>query len=94
MATLTVTFGTEVVAVVETAQRWDPAAEVDRASATLIGMGQAVVSIGIVFVIVWLPLIIAVLIVGGMTLFVARRLGFGRPDRFPPLTPPPSSAEI
>ena len=94
MATLTVTFGTEVVAVVETTQRWDPAAEVDRASATLIGMGQAVVSIGIVFVIVWLPLIIAVLIVGGMTLFVARRLGFGRPDRFPPLTPPPSSAEI
>jgi len=94
MSTLTVTYGTEVEAVVETAQRWDPAAEVDRASATLIGMGQAVVSFGIVFLIVWVPLIVAVVFVGGITLLVARRLGFGRPDRLPPLAPPPSSAEV
>jgi Domain of unknown function (DUF4349) len=94
LATLTVTFGTETVAVIETAQRWDPAAEVDRASATLIGMGQAVVSFAIVFLIVWVPLILAISIVAATVLFVARRLGYGRPNRFPPLVPPSSSAEI
>jgi hypothetical protein len=92
-ATLTVTFGTDVVAVVQTAERWDPAAEVDRATATLIGMGQAVVSFAIVFGIVWVPLIIAISIVTGIVLLVARRLGWRRPDRFPPLAPPPSSVE-
>ena len=96
MATLTVTFGTDVVAVTETAQRWDPGAEVDRASATLIGMGQALVSVGIVFLIVWVPLLLAISIVAGLTLFVLRRLGFTRPNRLPPippLAPPPTSAE-
>ena len=46
----------------QAAQRWDPAAEVDRASATLLAMGQAVVSFVIVFAIVWLPLILFVLV--------------------------------
>ena len=92
-ATLTVTFGTDVVAVVQTAQRWDPASEVDRATATLIGMGQAVVSFAIVFGIVWVPLILAIVIVTAIVLIVARRLGWRRPDRFPPLAPPPSSVE-
>ena len=97
LATLTVTFGTDVVAVIETAQRWDPAAEVDRASATLIGIGQALVSVGIVFLIVWLPLILAIAVVGAVTLFVLRRLGWTRPNRLPPippLAPPPTSAEL
>jgi hypothetical protein len=97
LATLTVTFGTDVVAVQETAQRWDPAAEVDRASATLIGIGQALVSVGIVFLIVWLPLILAISIVAMLTLFVLRRAGLTRPNRLPPLpplAPPPTSAEL
>jgi len=94
MSTLTVTFGTEAVAVVETAQRWDPGAEVDRATATLIGMGQAVVSFAIVLVIVWVPLIIVISIVAAIGLVVWRRLGWSRTDRVPPLAPPPSSAEI
>lgn len=93
MATLTVTFGTEVVAVVETAQRWDPASEVDRATATLIGVGQALVSVAIVFVIVWLPLILGVLLIAAIVLVLGRRLGFSRPTRMPPVVPPPTSAE-
>jgi hypothetical protein len=94
-ATLNVTFGTEAVAVTEAAARWDPAAEVDRASATLLGMGQAVLSFLIVFTIVWLPLIASIAIVVGISLWVARRLGWRRPDRMPPVPPvaPPSSAE-
>ncbi|HEY8438671.1 MAG TPA: DUF4349 domain-containing protein [Candidatus Limnocylindrales bacterium] len=97
LATLTVTFGTDVVAVQETAQRWDPAAEVDRASATLIGIGQALVSIGIVVLIVWVPLILAISIVAALALFVLRRVGWTRPNRFPPLppiAPPPTSADL
>jgi hypothetical protein len=94
MATLTVTFGTEVVAVIETAQRWDPATEVDRATATLIAVGQALASIAIVFVIVWLPLILGVLLIAAIVLALTRRLGFSRPTRMPPLSPPPTSAEL
>jgi hypothetical protein len=87
-ATLNVTFGTEAVAVTEAAARWDPAAEVDRASATLLGMGQTVLSFLIVFTIVWLPLIVSIAIVVGISLWVARRLGWRRPDRIPPVAPP------
>jgi hypothetical protein len=92
-ATLTVTFGTEVVAVTEAAAKWDPASEVDRASATLIGMGQAVLSFAIVFVIVWVPLLLSLGLVAAVGIWVARRLGWRRPDRYPPLSPPPTSAE-
>jgi hypothetical protein len=92
-ATLTVTFGTDVVAVIQTSQRWDPAAEVDRATATLIGMGQAVVSFLIVFAIVWVPLILVISIIGLIALVVARRLGWRRSGPLPPLAPPPSSVE-
>ncbi|HET9614078.1 MAG TPA: DUF4349 domain-containing protein, partial [Candidatus Limnocylindrales bacterium] len=94
LATLTVTFGTETVAVVETAQRWDPAREVDRASATLIGIGQGLVSIAIVVAIVWLPLILAITIVAGFVVLVARRFGWMRPRGLPPMAPPPTSAEL
>jgi Domain of unknown function (DUF4349) len=94
MATLTVTFGTEVVAVTETAQRWDPGAEVDRAAATLIAVGQALASVAIVFVIVWLPLLLAVTLIAAIVLVIARRLGWSRPTRMPPLAPPPTSAEL
>ena len=94
LATLTVTFGVEAVEVLRTAERWDPAAEVDRATATLIAMGQAVVSFAIVFGIVWVPLLLTFSIIGLIALAAARRLGVRRPDRFPPLAPPPSSAEV
>src|SRR4051794_4538888 len=94
MATLTVTFGTEIAVVVETAQRWDPAREVDRASATLISVGQALVSVGIVFVIVWLPLILGITLVAALVLFVLRRTGWTRPTQLPPMAPPSPSAEL
>jgi len=91
MSTLTVTYATEVVAVAETAQRWDPAAEVDRAAATLIGLGQAVVSVAIVFVIVWLPLLAVLSIVGALLVVAARRMGLVRAAGAPPLAPPPTT---
>ena len=68
--TLVTTFGTEIVAVQETARGWDPQSDVDKAMATLIGAGQSFVSFGIWFVIVWLPLIALVVLLA----FVGRRI--------------------
>ncbi|HEX2756713.1 MAG TPA: DUF4349 domain-containing protein, partial [Candidatus Limnocylindrales bacterium] len=85
MATLTVTFGTELVAVTEAAAKWDPAAEVDRASATLIGVGQGIASLLIVFAIVWVPILIGLAILSLVGLVVARRLGWRRPGGYPPI---------
>jgi hypothetical protein len=87
MATLTVTMGTEAVAVTQAAANWDPAAEVDRASASLIGVGRAIVSFGIVFAIVWLPILVGLAIIAFVGLGIARRLGWRRPDSLPPIDP-------
>jgi hypothetical protein len=59
--TLVATFGTEIVQVQETAKGWDPASDVDGATATLIGAGQSIISGAIWFGIVWLPVILVLL---------------------------------
>ena len=61
--TLVATFGTEIVQVQETAKGWDPTSDVDGATATLIGAGQAIVSGAIWFGIVWLPVILVLLVI-------------------------------
>jgi hypothetical protein len=88
--TLAVTFGTEVAAVQKAAAQWDPKTEVDRAGASLIGFLQTLTTAGIWFAIVWLPMLIALVIVVAIGLFVARRLGFLRRDT-PPLPPAPAA---
>ena len=93
LATLTVTYGTEVVAVTEAAAQWDPAAEVDRATATLLGFGQSLASLLIVVGIVWLPILIGIAILLVVLRFVGRRLGWRRPDWIPPYgSGPPAPA--
>jgi hypothetical protein len=83
--TMTVTYGTEVVAVIEAAKGWDPAQEVDRASATLVEVLQALTSAGIWFGIVWLPMLMAILLIALVARFVLRRSGALAP-RVPPAT--------
>jgi hypothetical protein len=93
LATLTVSYGTKSAAVVQASERWDPAAEVDRASATLISVGQAVVSFAIVFAIVWLPILVVLGFIVIVGLLVARRLGIrrsGPPAIAPPAVSPPA----
>ena len=95
LATLTVTFGTEVVAVTQAAARWDPAAEVDRASATLISIVQGVISFLIVIAIVWVPVLAVLAVLGLIVLVVVRRVGWrplGGPPSGPPIAPPAPSA--
>lgn len=81
--TLVTTYGLEVAAVKEVAKGWDPASEVDAATATLINAGQHLASGAIWFAIVWLPF----LLVFGIVVFVGWRLI----RRFGPKAPPPSA---
>lgn len=71
--TLVTTFGLEIVAVQETARGWDPTKDVDSATATLIGVGQTLVSGAIWFGIVWLPLILVLVVLALVTRWLFRR---------------------
>jgi Domain of unknown function (DUF4349) len=94
--TLDTTFGLEEVAVKAVAEGWDPSGEADRATATLVGVLQALATAGIWFLIVWLPilLLLGIVIAGGA--FVVRRTGLLRPrapvEGWPPAPPPAAPA--
>ncbi len=89
MATLTVGYSLPpTVAVTAVQEGWDPAAEVDRAAATLVGLGQGVANAAIWFVIVLLPLALVLGILAGVAWLVARRF---RPRSIPPA--PPAAVE-
>jgi uncharacterized protein DUF4349 len=94
-ATLAVTFGVNVPAVQAAAATWDPSAEADRAGATLVGFLQGLVTAGIWFGIVWLPVLLVLAVAVGVVAVVARRLGlFRRSAGAPPVPPmPPAAAE-
>jgi hypothetical protein len=93
LATLTVTYSVKTIAVTQASTSWDPAAEVDRASAILIGLGQGIVSFAIVFAIVWLPVLIVLGILAVVGIAIAGRLGWRRPNDRPPLVPPAVSPQ-
>lgn len=82
-STLSVTFGTEVAAVQVAAEQWDPKTEVDNAGASLLGFLQGLTTIGIWFVIVWVPVLAFVAILAVISLLVARRLGLFRTSTLP-----------
>jgi hypothetical protein len=81
LATLTVVFSLPATqAVVQTSRGWDPGAQLDQASAALLGIGQAIASAGIWLVIVGLPIAIVVLILLGLAILTTRRLRRSRPS--------------
>lgn len=79
-ATLTASFATPVVAVQAATERWEPAKVVDQATASLVDILQGVTTAGIWFGIVWLPVLLLLGAITGVTIFVLRRFGirFGR----------------
>ncbi len=79
--TLDVTYGLETVAVVAAQQGYDPAGEVDRATASLVQVGQALATAGIWFAILWLPVILVLGVLAVIAFFVVRRVRRSRPDR-------------
>ena len=93
-ATLTVTFGTEIIAITQAADRWNPQAEVDRAGANLVGFLQTITGAAIWFVIVWLPMLLSIGLVAALAIYVGRRLGLiGRSSPpLPPLPPTPAAS--
>ena len=74
-STLEVTFSIKPPSPVKVEQAgFDPGGEVDRASARLVGLGQDLAVVGIWFGIVWLPILIVLGLLGGITYVVARRV--------------------
>jgi hypothetical protein len=57
-----------------TSGKFDPTNEVDQASASLVRVLQGLATAGIWFLIVWLPILIALAIVVSIGLFIARRV--------------------
>lgn len=95
-STLSVRFGLQPEAAVTAAQdRFDPGAEVDRATANLVEILQGLATAGIWFGIVWLPILIGLAIVGTVLWLALRRRLPGRaPDGWGgPGAPTPPAAD-
>lgn len=74
------------VAVTQVREGWDPAGEVDQATAALVGLGQGLAGAGIWLLIVWLPILLVAGLLGLVALVVARRMRRTTP---PPAALPP-----
>jgi hypothetical protein len=71
--TLSVTFGLETVALVEAQKDFDPETEADRATASLVEVGQALATAGIWFGILWLPILLVLGLIGLVVVVLFRR---------------------
>ena len=78
-STLTVSYGLKEQAVVATTKNFDPATEVDRASANLVDVFQSLATAGIWFGIVWLPILVGLGVIGLMLATILRRALRSRP---------------
>jgi hypothetical protein len=85
--TLNVTFGIRVAAVTTAAKGWNPGQEADRATASLVGLLQAVTTAGIWFAIVWLPILLVIGIIVAIASVVLRRTGVIRRNEPPAPAP-------
>jgi Domain of unknown function (DUF4349) len=95
-ATMTTTFRVPVIAVEQAKKGWDPSTIVDDASASTISIVQGLAGAGIWFAIVWLPILIALIVGGGLLLWIGRRTGLTRRARrfFTPTPPTPPSGWV
>jgi hypothetical protein len=73
-STLTVTFSLKPDPVLAEQQGFDPATEVDQASASLVGILQDLASAGIWFGIVWVPILVGLGVVVALAAWVLRRV--------------------
>jgi hypothetical protein len=91
-STLAVTFALRLDPILAEQQGFDPANEVEQASASLVSVLQGLATAGIWFGIVWLPILLALAIVVGIIVFFIRRLSrrIATPGDAPP-APLPSA---
>ena len=81
MSSLTVLFQAPPPAAVrETSNGWDPGAQFDQATAQLLGLGQALATIGIWSAVVGLPILVGLLLALVLLVYLVRRLPW-RPNR-------------
>jgi hypothetical protein len=82
LSTLTITLIPKAAPIVEQSETWDPGAQLDRALASLMGIGQGLLDGAIWFAVVWLPILLVlsfiVLIALRGVLEVRRRLPVAR----------------
>ena len=91
-ATLTVSYQLPLVAAVEVqAEGWDATAIFDEASATLVGVLQALAGAGIWLIVVWVPILVMFAIAAGIVAWLLRR--FGVLDRAIRPAPPASAGD-
>jgi hypothetical protein len=91
-STLTVTFSLKPEPVIAAQEQFDAGAEVGEASASLVGMLQALATAGIWFAIVWLPILLAMTVIALVGLMVYRRAMRVRgDDGGPPAIPAPTA---
>jgi hypothetical protein len=87
LSTLTITLIPKPTPIVEQSATWDPGAQLDRALASLMGIGQGLLDGAIWFVVVWLPILLVlsaiVLIALRGVLEVRRRLPVTRHEPRP-----------
>lgn len=98
-STLTVTYSLKPqAAVITSAKKFDPNDEIDKASASLVDVLQALATAGIWFAIVWLPILLVLSIIAVVVYVILRRFVPGRGDvgRGPgagPIRPTPSEGQ-
>jgi hypothetical protein len=68
LSTLTITLVPRATPVATTTADWDPAAQLDRALASLVGIGQGLLDGLIWFTVVWLPILLILAVIGLMAL--------------------------
>jgi hypothetical protein len=74
MSTLTVSFALKTDPILVETQGFEPGTEVEQASASLVGVLQALATAGIWFAIVWVPVLVALAIAIVAGLWVVRRI--------------------
>jgi hypothetical protein len=84
-STLTMTLSLKPDPVQTSQQQFDPKSQVDQASASLVGVLQALATAGIWFAIVWLPILLALGILAWVAFAVVRRIRR--------MAPPPAPVE-
>lgn len=92
LSTLTVTYSLKPqAAIVASQKQFDPNSEVDKASASLIEVLQALATAGIWFAIVWLPILAVLAVLGAIAFLVVRRVRRqrGGPGSILPTPPAP-----
>lgn len=86
-STLTVGFSLKPDPVLTSTGQFDPASEVDRASASLVGFLQSLATAGIWFAIAWLPILLVLAIIAGIAAFAIRRFRRNAPAADVPMAP-------